>query len=166
MKMKSLKKWDLKRVYHFSKEKENKKSKSNEISKKVYHFSERSRLTRYASTNTAMIHFSSRQKPQNSKITNKAKNTIIGQKRHRLKIFCSSRRHQTLSQRGSSRETISPNPTNSPSPPAAHLLTPSPSVAAANLWISQSVLYSQSANQFLVVSLNFRQIWFRVNSVC
>ena len=85
--MKSLKKWDLKKAYHFSKEIENKKSKRNEILKKVYHFSERSRLTRYASTNTAMIHFSSRQKPQkNAKITNIAKNTIIRQKRHRLKL--------------------------------------------------------------------------------
>ena len=64
MKMKSLKKWDLKKAYHFSKEKENKRSKRNEMLNKVYHFSERSRLTRYASTNTAMIHFSSRQKPQ------------------------------------------------------------------------------------------------------
>ena len=41
--------------------------KGNETLKKVYHFSERSRLTRYASTNTAMIHFSSRQKPQKCK---------------------------------------------------------------------------------------------------
>ena len=54
----------FKKLYHFSKEKENKKSKRNVILKKVYYFSERSRLARYASPNTAMIHFSSRQKPQ------------------------------------------------------------------------------------------------------
>ena len=51
-------------IYGVENENENSTKNFKDIPKKVYHFSERSRLTRYASTNTAMIHFSSRQKPQ------------------------------------------------------------------------------------------------------
>ena len=50
------------------------------LPKKVYHFSERSRLTRYASTNTTRIHFSSRQKTQrlqNCKFAKKNKSAKI-----------------------------------------------------------------------------------------
>ena len=84
----------------------------------------------------------------------------------RFSIVSSSRRHQTLSHSGSNRETGSQSLTKSPSPPAAHLLTPppvSPIVRATNLWISQSLL---RVNRFLVVSLDLRMNWFCVNSVC
>ena len=90
-----------------------------------------------------------------AKTTNDKKNTIIIKRGQMQKfiIFSSSRRHQTLSYRGSNRETGSQNPTKSPSNvPDAHLLTPSPAspiVIATKLWISQSVLSGQSVNQFL-----------------
>ena len=51
-------------IYGVEKENENSTKNFKDILKKVYHFSERSRLTRYASTNTTRIHFSSRQKTQ------------------------------------------------------------------------------------------------------
>ena len=65
-------------------------------------------------------------------------NTIIIERgqMQRFSIVSSSRRHQTLSHSGSNRETGSVNLTKSPSPPAAHLLTPppaSPIVTATNL---------------------------------
>ena len=92
---------------------------------------------------------------QNCKNHKWQKNTIIIKRGQMQKfiIFSSSRRHQTLSYRGSNRETGSQNPTKSPSNvPDAHLLTPSPAspiVIATKLWISQSVLSGQSVNQFL-----------------
>ena len=94
--------------------------------------------------------FAKLQKPQ---MTNKNTKIIKRGQMQKLIIFSSSRRHQTLSYRGSNRETGSQNPTKSPSNvPDAHLLTPSPAspiVIATKLWISHSVLSSQSVNQFL-----------------
>ena len=157
-----------------------------EISKKVYHFSERSRLTRYSSTNTTRIHFSSRQKtqrlqnckfakdanlqtmqifPKNANLQKSPKsqkwqqNTIIIERgqMQRFSIVSSSRRHQTLSHSGSNRETGSVNLKKSPSPPDAHLLTPPP---VSPIVTATNLWISQSllrVNRFLVVSLDLTQ---------
>ena len=101
-------------------------------------------LQKCKNTNLQKYKFAKIENLQNCKNHKWQKNTIIIKRGQMQKfiIFSSSRRHQTLSYRGSNGETGSQNPTKSPSNvPDAHLLTPSPAspiVIATKLWIFQS----------------------------